>query len=434
MPLYRLTEQLQVGGDMFDVVIVDEASQAGVEAAFLLHLAPKVVVIGDDKQVSPVDIKINRDSMRQLGKQYLFDIPHSSSWQDPELSLFDLCVARFGSHITLVEHRRCVPEIIEFSNQIAYLPENIRLLPVRQYGADRLEPIQVVHVADGYEAGKSGANVNAPEADAIVEQIQACLADPAYAGRTMGVISLVGSRQSQLIESKLSDAVANEEWTARDLRCGDATDFQGSERDIMFLSMVSAPTEGKRMGSLTRELNMQRFNVAASRAKDQLWVFHTLRLADVPNSEDMRHQLLAYCYGVVNGRAAGESESLPVPDGELVPPFDSLFEQRVYNRIIERGFTVEPQFDANGYRIDLVVVGGANRLAIECDGDHWHGPDAYLSDLARQRDLERCGWSFFRIRESEWYTDQDAVLDSLWRRLDSLQIRSAVDEVLVSDF
>src|SRR5699024_5215885 len=124
--------------------------------------------------------------------------------------------------------------------------------------------------------------------------------------------------------------------------------FQGSERDVMFLSMVSGPREGRRMGSLTRELNMQRFNVAASRAKDQLWVFHTITLADVPNTEDLRHQLLDYCYGVVNRRAAGESESLPVPDDELVAPFDSLFEQRVYNRIVEQGFTVEPQFDANG--------------------------------------------------------------------------------------
>src|SRR5699024_12178767 len=164
--------------------------------------------------------------------------------------------------------------------------------------------------------------------------------------------------------------------------------FQGSERDVMCLSMASGPREGRRMGSLRCELNMKRFNVAASRAKDQLWVFHTITLADVPNTEDLRHQLLDYCYGVVNRRAAGESESLPVPDDELVAPFDSLFEQRVYNRIVEQGFTVEPQFDANGYRIDLVVVGGASRLAIECDGDHWHGPDAYRRDRAEEHTSE----------------------------------------------
>lgn len=58
------------------------------------------------------------------------------------------------------------------------------------------------------------------------------------------------------------------EWTARDLRCGDAADFQGSERDVMFLSMVAAPEAGRRYAALTRDLYVQRYNVAASRAKD----------------------------------------------------------------------------------------------------------------------------------------------------------------------
>lgn len=425
LPLYRITEQLRVAQNMFDVVIVDEASQAGVEAAFLQYLAPKVIVIGDDKQVSPTAVGVNRQSMRDLANQYLFDNAYKSSWQDPELSLFDLCLARFGARITLVEHRRCVPEIIEFSNRVAYLPENIRLLPVRQPGTDRLEPIKVTHVPDGYEKGATGSKVNPPEVDAVVEQIQKCLADPAYDHLTFGVISLVGTAQARQIESRLADVLANQEWTARDLRCGDATDFQGSERDVIFLSMVSAAEERKRLGSLVRELYVQRFNVAASRAKDQLWLIHSVTLNDVPNPDDMRHQLLDYCYDIVNRRANEEPNSLRVSEDERDERFDSLFEQRVYNRIVEHGYTVEPQVDANGYRIDLVVIGGTSRLAIECDGDAWHGPERYLSDLARQRDLERCGWEFFRIRESDWYTDMNAVLESLWRTLDDHRIRPA---------
>src|SRR6185312_7887996 len=47
MPVYRIAEQLRIEQDMFDVVIVDEASQAGLEATFLQYLAPKIVVIGD---------------------------------------------------------------------------------------------------------------------------------------------------------------------------------------------------------------------------------------------------------------------------------------------------------------------------------------------------------------------------------------------------
>ena len=102
---------------------------------------------------------------------------------------------------------------------------------------------------------------------------------------------------------------------------------------------------------------------------------------------------------------------------------------------VDRGYTVIPQYPANGYNIDLVVVGAKGRLAIECDGDAWHGPDAYEADLARQRDLERCGWQFFRIRESAFYVDQHAALDELWTTLDELDIRPSgwLDEELADE-
>ena len=93
------------------------------------------------------------------------------------------------------------PEIIGFSNRIAYEPDGVRLIPVRQYGADRLEPIKAVHVADGYERGTT-AKVNPAEVDAIVDQIEKCLADPRYDGLTFGVISLLGTAQAKAIETR----------------------------------------------------------------------------------------------------------------------------------------------------------------------------------------------------------------------------------------
>ncbi len=437
MPIYRIAEQLRIAQNMFDVIIVDEASQAGLEATFLQYLAPKIVIIGDDKQVSPAAVGIDQQQLRDLANLYLHDDRYKASWQDPKRSLFDEANMRFGSKLTLVEHRRCVPEIIGFSNRIAYEPDNIRLIPVRQYGADRLEPIKLVRVADGYEKGSPGNKINPPEIEAIVDQVEKCLSDPRYDDLTLGVISLQGQIQARRIEAALLERVAAEEWTVRELRCGDAADFQGSERDVIFLSMVSAPEPGQRLGALTAEMYMQRYNVAASRAKDQLWVFHSIDLDQLPNSEDMRHHLLDYCHGVIDRIRSGQGATVAaaVPDDVLVEPFDSLFEQRVYNRLIDRGYSVAPQFASLGYNLDLVVVGAKGRLAIECDGDAWHGPEAYERDLARQRDLERCGWQFFRIRESAYYVDQHAVLRRLWDTLDDLDIRPSgfLDEDLAEN-
>lgn len=424
MPLYRIAEQVHVEPNLYDVVIVDEASQAGLEASFLQYLAPKMVVIGDDKQVSPSAVGVDQQQLRDLANMYLSDDPYRESWLDPKRSYFDEANMRFGGRITLTEHRRCVPEIIGFSNHIAYEPEGIRLVPVRQFGAERLDPIKVVYLPDGYEAPNK---TNLVEAEAIVDQIRKCLAEPQYDGATFGVISLLGKEQAKLIEGKLLDAVPPEEWAARELRCGDASDFQGSERDVMFLSMVKVPEEGKRMGVLTQQQYVQRFNVAASRAKDQMWVYHSMPRESLTNSECMRFQLLDYCYGTANRLRSADDGTLnaAVPEDVRVPPFDSLFEQRVFNRLIDRGYTVMPQVEAMGYRIDMVVTGAKGRLAIECDGDFWHGPEQYESDLARQRELERCGWEFHRVRESVFYADMPGTLQGLWDTLDELDIRTA---------
>lgn len=356
MPIYRVVEQLRISENMFDVVLIDEASQAGLEASFLQYLAPKIVVIGDDKQVSPSAVGVDQKAIRELADQYLHDDRYKSTWQNPDRSLFDEAVMRYGGQLTLTEHRRCVPEIIGFSNRIAYEPEGIRLVPVRQFGADRLEPFKVTRTADAYQEGPTSNKINKGEARALIDALKECFEDPAYDGRTFGVISLLGHAQAKYVEGLLLDEVPADDWESRQLQVGSPADFQGSERDVIFLTMVSSVEPGTRLAALTRDMYVQRYNVAVSRAKDQVWLFHTLRASDLTNEQDLRFQLLDYVYGVrQRGRELHAGESPSVPDDERVEGYDSLFEQRVYNRIVDRGFTVVPQFEAQGYRIDLEI-------------------------------------------------------------------------------
>jgi hypothetical protein len=75
------------------------------------------------------------------------------------------------------------------------------------------------------------------------------------------------------------------------------------------------------------------------------------------------------------------------------------------------------------YRIDLVVEGeGDARLAVECDGDEFHGPDRWGQDMRRQRVLERAGWTFWRCFASTWTLHKHEVLSELLERLDSMGI------------
>lgn len=64
-------------------------------------------------------------------------------------------------------------------------------------------------------------------------------------------------------------------------------------------------------------------------------------------------------------------------------------------------------------------------MAVECDGDKWHGSDQHQQDDERQRQLERCGCEFARVRESAFYLDREAALRDVWRALEERGILPA---------
>ena len=430
MPLYRVAESVQPGKDSYDVIIVDEASQSGPEALLLHYLAPKIIVVGDDRQISPDSVGLNRASVNELRRKHLGGIPHNDAL-GVDNSFFDLAEIRFGGRIRLREHFRCVPEIIQFSNNLAYQADP--LIPLRQFGSDRLIPsIKTAKIESGYQRGRAGRIENPPEAEALAASIKECCEDPTFDGKSMGVISLLGEQQARLIERLLLKLVGPDEMERRGLVCGDAYAFQGDERDVMFLSMVSAPGEGVIIRALTMDRDLRRFNVAASRAKDQMWLFHSVTLNDL-SPQGLRYKLLEYClnpsvepvpFGDIDIDVLRKRSRIANRQLEDAPePFDSWFEVDVYLKIVERGFRVIPQYEVMGRRIDLVVEGMSGRMAVECDGDTWHGAEQYESDMARQRQLERSGWIFWRVRASEYYRDSDVALETLWETLDDRRIK-----------
>jgi very-short-patch-repair endonuclease len=421
MPLHRVYETVEASPGCFDVVIVDEASQCGYEALPLLYLAKKIIVVGDEKQISPEAVGIDRAYVFNLMKTYLSDFKYSASF-DIENSLFAHGQIRFGNRITLCEHFRCAPEIISFSNDLCYTSDP--LIPLKQVPPNRLEPLKATHIPSGYREGSGQSIVNRPEAEAIVRQIVECCRDSRYDGMTMGVIVLQGDMQSKIIEDMLVRQLGTEEMQERRLLCGNPYSFQGDERDVVFMSMVAATNE--RIGALVQEKDTRRFNVAASRAKEQMWLFHSVTGNDLSNS-CLRKRLLNHFYNTTVRKVAGISvedlrRAAHVADRWREEPpesFDSWFEVDVALQIAGRGYTVVPQFEFAGKRIDLVVQGGSAQLAVECDGDHWHGRDKFEEDMQRQRMLERCNWVFFRVRESNYCINAEETLELLWGMLEA---------------
>lgn len=430
MPIHKLWDTVTAEPGMFDTIIIDEASQAGLDSLVLLLLGKRVVVVGDDKQNSPEAVGVPEEDIARLAREHLRDFRFREEFR-PDASLYDHAERAFGNVISLREHFRCVPEIIRFSNDLCYADSP--LIPLRQPPPDRLPPLKATYVSGGFCEGEGQRLINLPEADEIVKAIQKCIEDEAYKGKTMGVIVLQGHAQAELIERKLAEVLEPKERAERKLRCGVPATFQGDERHVIFLSLVVAPNHSYR--ALTSLADQRRFNVAMSRAKEQVWLFHSVHQHEL-SREDLRWRLLNFFYspnqgileGVYEERERLEREVLrrPRQPGTQPEPYESWFEVDVALELLRRGYRVKPQFEVSGYRIDLVVEGLENRLAVECDGDAWHGPEQFERDMARQRQLERAGWNFVRVRESEFYADRRRALQLIEEKCAELNIYPAV--------
>lgn len=399
MPHYRVSESLPADLGLFDIVIVDEASQSTVAALPALLRAKKILIVGDDKQVSPE--LVGRDQARadELATRHLStQVADYRSCLREEQSLYDLGKVVFaGGSIMLTEHFRCVAPIIEFSKAQFY---GHRLTPLRlPMASERLDPPLIdVFVEDGYREG----DINPPEADFIVSEIAAIADDERMAKRTIGVTTLLGQNQAAHIYKEIEQRLGTEVMERHEIRVGDPTAFQGDERDIMFVSLVAQRDDSPLSGNRYE----QRFNVALSRAKDRTYLVRSVELDQLRASDQLRRSLLEHF------RCPYPAETSDLKDRR--DRCESDFEREMFDLLCERGFRVNTQVRVGNFRIDLVVEGDNDqRIAVECDGDRYHGPDKWPDDMMRQRILERAGWTVWRCFASRFVRSRQHVIDEL---------------------
>jgi len=408
MPQWRVAESIPPEIGAFDLVIIDEASQSDIWALPSLLRGKKVLVVGDHRQVSPSGVGMEEQKIRDLFDRFLAGLPHASQMR-PDRSIYDLARVVFaGNSVMLKEHFRCVPAIIEFSKREFYEHE-IRPLRIPKR-SERLDPPLIdVFVKGGFRRPKG--KVNEPEARAIVSEIEAMIADPTLAGRSIGVVTLLGNEQAKFIDDLLRRRVSANEIIARRIRIGEPPVFQGRESDIMLVSMVL--TKGDR-GLSDMSIHQQRLNVAASRARDRMILFRSIEESDV-NPQSLTARFIAHF------RQPFHQDAQKI--GALRHLCESDFEREMFDELTAHGYRIRPQVKVGGYRIDFVIEGTEDRrLAVECDGDRYHGPSQWADDMTRQRVLERAGWAFWRCFASSFVLRRREVLEDLMGTLKKMGI------------
>ena len=404
MPLNKVFDTLNPVENKFDIVIVDEASQSDISSLILLYMAKKIIVVGDDKQVSPSDVGVNIDKINMFRRKYIKGNVANDDLYGVRASLYSIVSTTFQP-ISLREHFRSVPEIIEYSNKTSY---NNQILPLRDSSSSILKPAIVEYKVDGKRENK----VNKVEAETIVNLIEACLSMEEYKNSSFGIISLLGDEQAELIQNLIVKRISAVDIENHKILCGNPASFQGDERDVIFISLVDSSEENKTLrlvGDGIEGATRKRYNVAVSRAKDQLWIVHSIDKNNLKEG-DLRKELFEYIDSVKEN-----TFEKTIDEHRII----SEFENEIIKYLLEKNYTVKQQLRVGSYDIDIVAIYNNKKIIIECDGKNSNcSQEEIIINLAEQEVLERCGWEFIRVRASQYFRNPDKAMKELILQLE----------------
>ena len=386
--------------DVFDVLIVDEASQCNPDQALpLFARASSVVIVGDDKQLSNEDLRrtLSVTANQTLLQQARLDIRDPAGHFDQTRnSLLELASRRQQASVLLNEHFRCRPELIAFSNARFY-GNNLTVMRDRMDDRGLGQPLLVrqVSLTDPTPTGR-GAKVNYSEAEALVEDLQRRLDEPRYDGLTFGVLSLF-REQVEYIETLIERRVGSDVREERRLICSTVDGFQGDERDVILYSWRYTAADHPAVFAFTNGGGgEQRINVALTRARHQAVHFVSVPIEEFPMSAANITGYLKHAIDPEKLLEQAEARVHREPDGRA--------RRTVADALSEAGLESSENYVACGVNADLVASdpGSLRRAAVLVDAERDpHRPPDTPERIDQQALLERAGWSVVRIPATE---------------------------------
>jgi very-short-patch-repair endonuclease len=407
---------------LFDLVIVDEASQVDLPSILpIAYRAKKVAVFGDTKQMQSQRFAfMSRNVALEAWQQYGMDRFDPDARLHPvQQSLLGLANLRAQEELVLDEHFRSLPPIIDFSNERWY-SGRLRIMTdahQKQFGRPDQPIIQLHPVRDGVIS--NGSQENEVEARALVDLLAEMVEDPDYAGASIGVLCLF-EEQVALVDEMVSDAIDPAEWEEHALVVVNPDGFQGDERDVILYSLSWDNNVMPQAALSARQMDTPHIqgmlNVAFTRARDEIHVFHSAPIDTYGMAGSRTGALgewMAHCAEV---QAEG-GQRRSGRHGRV----DSEFEADVADALRARDVTVMHQYPACGFSIDMMCELDGARLGVECDGELYHDDEhgnLRVEDIERQAILERAGHRILRIPYRKWLRDPGGQVERVLAALE----------------
>jgi len=396
---------LPLEAGLFDLVIIDEASQSDIASVLpLLQRAKRAVIVGDPHQLRHVSfLSFNQQEVfaQQFGLTD-FKPPAHLSYRDT--SILDLVVNRLDNqnqiHM-LDEHFRSLPGIIAFSNQQFY---GSRLKIMTATPITLAEPCLFICQTEGV---RNAVGQNLAEAQAIVSAVTGLVAKEEalshWLCQSIGVLSPFRA-QVDLLKRLFADEFTAEQLQRHRILIGSPHDFQGEERDVMYLSWV---VDGKSPAGVFHYLNKEDvFNVSITRARVAQHILLSVPADQMPANNLLRHYLEALV-----------SRYAPLPQS-LAEPVMDVFMAEVLHFLERKGIHLSfTNYPIAGMEIDLVLVYQGQTYCIDLIG--YPGTFQSSAPIERWKMLDRIGVCSFTLPYSQWHFHRVKCEQALLQFLDS---------------
>ncbi len=394
----NLNRVLPMDRQMFDLVIIDEATQCNMAVALpALQRARRAVIVGDQKQLKHVSF-VSYQLQQKLAQQHGIDNSELSiDFRNTSVLDYAMSACKLPQQSVLLdEHFRSHPQIIEFSNQEFY---QSRLKIMTERPTNRQRSIDVIRV----EGRRLSKGLNKQEAASLLDKLKQIIeiqrSLPETEVHTLGVLAFF-STQAEWLEKQVFDNISLNDMRRHNIRVGTPFSFQGEERDHMLISCsVDAKTGG---GSYTYLNRDDVFNVAITRARDYQTLFVSCAASEVRSGS----KLSAYLKYVDEYQAQVNLSDSRKHDA---------FQSEICDWLTKRGIEIHKNYMVAGIHIDIMAVYHGHAVAIDLVGFEGHLAGAL--SLTKFRLLQRAGLESFLLPYKEWREQKEALLGALMLRL-----------------
>lgn len=391
---YAISGSLPMKPGLFDVAIIDEASQCDIASCFpILYRAKRAVVVGDDKQLPHLSF-LEKAKEQSFLSQYSIPDKYQLMWRFRTNSMFDLANYYSMNPVLLDEHFRSLPPVINFSNREFY-GDRIRIM---RRNANDMKVLELIQVPDGKV--DFDATRNLPEVEAVVAKLQEIIIEDERKNLenpvSIGIISPFRAQVEQL-KTSVARVLSEHMIKKHKIEIGTAHTFQGDERDVILMSWAFAPNSFSQSLTFLQKPNL--FNVAITRARYKMINF---------SSKSPRELSDGIFKSYLNYVQEYEIRQKAIENKEIEENFyKNSFEKDVAQVIRDLGHEVQAGVEIAGFSVDLLVN---DKIAIECDGVE-DNRRLSATNMKKQAILERSGFKINRITYREWQYSQKACID-----------------------